>query len=134
MRLDAVDDRAAERAGDAHADLEAAGVGRLVAEQDQVERAVGRLRSAAITSAIARAVACGSQSSPSASDAMADEHGLGDADRDGVAQLLVGLGRADREHRDVAAVLLDEADRLLDRALLVRAGRERRGSSCRSRG
>jgi hypothetical protein len=39
MRLDAVDDRALERACDAHADLEAARVGRLVSEQEHVERA-----------------------------------------------------------------------------------------------
>ena len=47
-----------------------------------------------------------------------------DADRHRVAQLLLGLGRAEGEHDGLAAVLLDEPHRLLDTALLVRADRE----------
>ena len=47
-----------------------------------------------------------------------------DADRHHVAQLLLGLGRSKRQHRARAAVLLDEPDRLLGAALLVRADRE----------
>ena len=47
-----------------------------------------------------------------------------DADRHRVAQLLLGLGRAEREHDGLAAVRLDEAHGLLDAALLVRADRE----------
>src|SRR2546425_422827 len=38
-RLDAVDDRAAERAGDAYTDLEAARIGGFVSEQERVEDA-----------------------------------------------------------------------------------------------
>ena len=74
---------------------------------------------------IARAVACGSGSSPLAISSLRDEHRVLHADRDREAQLLLGLGRPDRQHGDVAAVRLDELDRLLDRALLVRARRER---------
>ena len=53
-----------------------------------------------------------------------DEDRVLRADRDREAQLFLGFGRPDREHGDVAAVRLDEPDRLLDRALLVRARRE----------
>ena len=41
-----------------------------------------------------------------------------------VADLLLGLGRAEREHGRLAAVLLDEPHRLLHAALLVRADGE----------
>ena len=54
---------------------------------------------------------------------MGDEHRSADADRDGVAQLLVRHGRAEGEHGGRAAVRLDKPDGLLDRALLVRARR-----------
>ncbi len=64
--LDAVDDRTPERPGDSHADLKVAGVGRLVAEQHDVERPTRRSSSARMASVIARAVACGSGSSPPA--------------------------------------------------------------------
>ena len=50
--------------------------------------------------------------------------GARDAHRHRVAQLLERLGRAERQHDGLAAVRLDEADRLLDAALLVRADRE----------
>ena len=46
------------------------------------------------------------------------------ADRERVADLLLGLRRAERQHGDLAAVLLDEPHGLLDAALLVRADRE----------
>ncbi len=46
------------------------------------------------------------------------------AERHRVAELLLGLGRPEREHDRLAAVRLDQADRLLDAALLVRADRE----------
>ena len=121
MRLDAVDDRTAERPGDADADLEPARVGRLVAEQDEVERS-RRSASSARDGRHERAGGGLRRRGPGPS--IVDEDGPVDADRDGVAQLLVGLGRADGQHGARPAVLLDEADRLLDRALLVRAGRE----------
>ena len=47
-----------------------------------------------------------------------------DAECHRVAQLLLGLRRPEREHDGLAAQLLDEADGLLDAALLVRADRE----------
>ena len=47
-----------------------------------------------------------------------------DAERHRVAQLLDGLGGAEREHHRLAAARLDEAHGLLDAALLVRADRE----------
>ena len=55
--LDPADDRPAERRRDPDPDLEVAGVGRLVAEQDQVERRRPRPRASRIASAIAPAVA-----------------------------------------------------------------------------
>ena len=117
--LDAVDDRATERVGDADADLEAAGVGGLVAEQDEVERSVGGLdvgdrRSDCRGGALR--IPIGSVDR--------QQHGLGDTEAGGVAQLLVGLGGAERQHRRLAAVLLDELHGFFDRALLVRAHRE----------
>ena len=47
-----------------------------------------------------------------------------DADGHRVAQLVGGLGRAEGHDDGLAAVRLDEPDRLLDRALLVRADDE----------
>ena len=97
---------------DADRDLVIAGVGRLVAEQDQVgplgrgcDRLGDRLRRrlrvplAAVGDEMDRAI---------------------DADRHHVAQLLLGLGRPERQHGARAAVLLDQPDRLLGAALLVR--------------
>jgi hypothetical protein len=46
------------------------------------------------------------------------------AERHRVSELLLGLGRAEREHDRLAAVGLDQADGLLEAALLVRADRE----------
>ena len=46
------------------------------------------------------------------------------ADRHALAQLLLRLGRPEREHDDLAALRLDDAHRLLDAALLVRRDRE----------
>ena len=47
-----------------------------------------------------------------------------DADRHRVAELLLGLGRPERQDGGRAALRLDDPDRLLDAALLVRADRE----------
>ncbi len=46
------------------------------------------------------------------------------AERHRVAELLLGLGRPEREDDRLAAVRLDQPDGLLDAALLVRADRE----------
>ena len=100
-------------------DLEAARVGRLVAEEDQVERAGGglvgphrihdgsRRRLGIPLVAVRDEVDCPC-----------------DADRHRIAELLLGVGRAEREHDRVAAVVLPEPHCLLDAALLVRADRE----------
>ena len=112
-------DRAAERVRDADADLIPARVGRLVAEDDQVEVGSGgalgldrvedrgrrRLRIPLLVAddEMDRAV---------------------DAERHRVAELLLRLGRPEREHDGLAAVRLDEPHGLLDPALLVRADRE----------
>src|ERR1019366_1795221 len=94
-----------------------AGVGRLVAEQEQVVVLAGaeahrshdrRRRRLGIPLA-----------------AVGDEvDGAVDPDRHHVAQLLLGLRGPEREHRRGAAVLLHQPDRLLDGALLVRTDRE----------
>ena len=47
-----------------------------------------------------------------------------DADRHGVAQLLLGGRRAQRQHGRRPTLRLDDPDGFLDRALLVRADRE----------
>ena len=117
--LDAGQDRPAERTPDADRDLVAAGVAGLVAQEQHVERAAGGLVLA---------------------DGVHDRRGRGlgvpllpagdevdrarDADRHRVAKLLERLGRAEGEDHGLAAVLLDEAHGLLDRALLVRADGE----------
>ena len=113
--LQAGDDRHAERVRDADPDLVAARVRRLVPEQDQVERLLAahrlddrarrRLRVPLPPSVFSRIAAVG-------------------ADRHAVAQLLLRLRRAERQHDRLAAVRLDEAHGLLHRALLVRADRE----------
>ena len=119
--LDAGDARQPERVRDPDRDLVVAGVGGLVSEQDQVvglglrldrphDRGGGRLwiPFAAVGHEMDRLV---------------------DPDRHHVAQLLLGLRRAERQHGARAAVLLDQADRLLGAALLVRADREPEVSS-----
>ena len=112
-------DRPAERVRHADADLEVARVGRLVAEHDQVvlaargtvglddrqDRGRGGLRIPL------RAVG-------------GEQDAAVGPDRERLADLLLGLGRAQREHGHLAAVLLDQAHRLLHPALLVGADRE----------
>ncbi len=117
--LDAVDHRASERVGNADADLEPTGVGRLVAEQDQVEDAVGGLdvgdrRGNRRSGALRIPVGTGDR----------QQHRLGHAEAGRIAQLLVGLGRPEGQHGCFATVLLDQLHRLFDSALLVRAHRE----------
>ena len=82
-----------ERVGDPDRDLVVAGVGRLVAEQDQVGQ-LGR-RPARSPPTIAAAVACGSHS-PAVGDQVDRPV---DPDRHHVAQLLLRLRRAQRQHR-----------------------------------
>ena len=123
--LGAVDHRSAERVGDANPDLEASRVGRLVAEEDHVERAVGGLEFGDPGSdRRGGALRVPRRRSSRAGRAV-------DADAHGVTQLLLGLGRAERQHCRLAAVLLDQLDGSLDRALLVglivaEVGRHRR--------
>ena len=111
--------RTPERVRDPDPDLEAAGVGRLVAEQDQVERtafglgfddgvserAGGALRVPLVVADV-------------------EQDGTVRPDAHGIPELLLGRGRAERQHGHLATVLLDELDGSLDGALLVRAGRE----------
>ena len=113
--LDALHDRTTEGHGGANTHLETAGIGRLVAEHDQVEgfvalefpdRGGDRLRRALGIPLVGVGL---------------DEHTMGRADRDCVAQLLLGITRAQREHGDFAAVLFDELHGTFDSALLVRA-------------
>src|SRR5215207_3056070 len=117
--LQAGDARPPERVRDADPDLVVPVVGRLVAEHDQVgvvagvllgadrgdQRGGGRLRVPVgpVGDEVDRAVG---------------------AERELVAQLLLGLGGPERQHGRRAAVLLDDPDGLLDAALLVRADRE----------
>ena len=55
-----------------------------------------------------------------------EQHRLRHPHRHRVAQLLLGLGRAQRQHGRLATVLLDELRGCLDRALLVRRRGERK--------
>src|SRR5262245_24551751 len=116
--LDPADDRPAQRHGDAHADLVVARVGRLVAEHDQVEGAVdGLLR-------LDRLLDRGRRRDgiPLAAVRLEQDRAV-DADRHRVAELLLGRRGPERQHGRRAALLLDDPDRLLDAALLVRADR-----------
>ena len=111
--------RPTERVRHAKPDLKAAGIGGLVAEEDEVEgagsslvgshgcddRAGGRLGIPLL--------AVGDEVDPPR-----------DADRHRVAQLLLGIRRPEREHDGVAPEVLPESHGLLDPALLVRADRE----------
>src|SRR5438093_1671591 len=116
--LDPVDHRPPERHGDPHADLVIAGVGNLVAEQEQVELPVRRLL-------------CldrlgddpGGRHRVPLRAARFEQDRPVDADRHRVPELLLGLGRSERQHRRGAALLLHDPYCLLDAALLVRADR-----------
>ena len=109
------DDRESERVRDADPDLEARGVRRLVAEEEKVERLLGadrlddrrrgRLRVPLLALRLEQDPAVG-------------------ADRHAVAELLLRLRRAERQHDHLASAGLDDPHRLLDRALLVRRDRE----------
>ena len=101
------------------ADLEPAGIGRLVAEQQEVERSLGRLELGdSVGDRPGRALRVPVRA--------VDRHqdGADGADADGVAQLLLGLRRPSVRTVTEPAVRLDELHGGLDGALLVRAGRE----------
>jgi hypothetical protein len=118
-RLQPDDARPAERVRDAEPDLEVPGVGRLVAEDDQVELAAGgalgldRLEDRLRDRLRVPFLAAGHEVDPAV-----------DPDRHRVAQLLLRLGRPERQHGRLAAVPLDQAHGLLGAALLVRADGE----------
>ena len=100
----------------ADTDLIPARVGRLVAEEEEVERlglAVERLDDRA----------CRRLRIPLLSLRLEEDAAVG-ADRHAVAELLLRLGRAEGHHHDLAPFGFDDAHRLLDRALLVRRDRE----------
>ena len=114
--LDAVHDRASERVSHADPDLEATGVGGLVAEQDQIERAVRGL-----DVGDGRSDRRGSSLRIPIGAVDRQQHGLGDTEAGRVAQLLVRLGGTECQHRCLAAVLLDQSAPLL-RPRTPRAG------------
>ena len=94
---------------DADADLEAPGIGGLVAEQHEVER---RCRFAARRSPRRWPLRCAAGPNPTV---RVHQHRLVDADAGGVTQLFLGLRRPDGQHRRSTAVLFDELHRRLDR-------------------
>ena len=108
-----------ERLRDADAHLEPAGVSRLVTEEDQVERSRVSLQTFD-----RRRQDGGGALGVDGLTVGRDENDLASADARGVAQLLLGLGRARRENGDRAAAGLDQLNRFFDGALLVGAGGE----------
>ena len=112
-------DRPVEGDGDPHPDLVVAGVGGLVAEQDQVERAVDRLAGTDRIDDRRRG-----RDRPPLPAVGLQQDGAIDADRHRLAQLVGRLFRPEGQDRARSAMRLDDPDRLLDRALLVRADRE----------
>ena len=104
---------------DADPDLIAARVGRLVAEEDQVEvDACGSFRFDRLQDRGSGGLRVPVLAARREMDRPVD------AERHRVAELLLGFGRPEREDDRLAAVLLDEPHRLLDAALLVRADGE----------
>ena len=96
-------------------DLVAARVGRLVAEEEEVERLLGANRLDDRGRSRLRV--------PLLALRLEEDAAVG-ADRHAIAELLLRLGRSQRQHDDLAPLGLDDAHRLLDRALLVRRDRE----------
>ena len=117
--LDAGDARPAECVRDTDADLVVTGVGRLVAEQDEVVRlVVGLVAPDGVDDRVGR------RDRPPFPAVGLEQDRLAGSDRDCVAQLLGRLLRSEREDRDAATSLLHDPDGFFDRALLVRADRE----------
>ena len=111
--------RAAQRVGDADPDLVVGVVGGLRPEDDQI--GVVARRTLGLDPRDKRG-GRGLRVPVGAVGHQVD--GAVDADRQRVAQLLLGLRGAEREHGRAAAVGLGDADGLLDPALLVRTDRE----------
>ena len=100
-------------------DLESAGVGGFVPEQDEVEGSIGGFeftddRDDAGRSSLWVPFFCDR-----------GEHTSVDADAGGIPELFLGGGRTEREYGRLAPVFFDELCGRFDGALLVRAGRER---------
>ena len=92
--------------------------GRLVAEQHEVERLLGLEISD-------RPGECPTRALRIPVVVLHEQYRSLHSDAHRIAQLLLGLRRAEREHRRLTTELLDELCGHLDRALLVRARRER---------
>src|SRR6478735_7229729 len=114
--LQAGDDRQAERMPDADPDLVAGGIGRLVAEEEEVERL--RLCADGLDDRTRRRLRV-----PVLALRLQQDPAIG-PDRHAVAELFLRLGRAERQRYDLAALCLGDPHSLLDRALLVRRDRE----------
>ena len=99
-------------------DLVVAGVGRLVAEEDDV------VLGARLPLGRDRVDDRGGRRLPVELVVGQQVDRAVDAERHAVAQLLLGLGRAERQHGRGSAARLDQAHGLLHPALLVRADRE----------
>ena len=112
-------DWAIERVRESHRHLEVAGVGGVVAEQDEV---VGRARLLARPHHVGDRVRDVDRAERVG--VRLDEHAVGAPDGECRAQLLDGLGRTHGQHRHRAARRLGDLRRELDRALLVRADGE----------
>ena len=100
-------------------DLEAAGVCGFVSEQQQVEGAIGSLDPGDGGGEGSR---CPLRVPVDILDR--DQHQVVGTDAGRIAELLLGLGRAEGHHCDLASVRLDDLDGLLDGTLLVGAGGE----------
>ncbi len=104
---------------DADPDLVVPGVRRLVAEEQKVELPTSNSR---VPHRIDDRVG-GRLRVPFRPIRLQEDAAVG-ADRHAVPELLLCLGRAEREHDDLTAARFDDAHGLLDGALLVRADRE----------
>ena len=122
--LDPAHYRPTQGVGHSDSHLVPTGIGRFVAEEDEIEPAIsgleffgpgdegGSRRLRVPIGSVGR-----------------QQYRLVCAHRHGIAKLFLGLRRAEGHHDHGPAVLLLDTDRLLDGALLVRAGRERQVSS-----
>ena len=118
-RLDADDAWASERDGDADADLEAAQIGRLIAEHEQVEGAVRRFLGPDL-----HGQGRGRRDRVPVAAAGVEKHSPVGADGHGLAQLVLCFGGAEGHDRRRAAVCLHQPDSLFDGTLLMRADGE----------
>jgi hypothetical protein len=114
--LDPVDRGQPERVGDPDRHLVVAGIGGLVAEQQQVE--LGAVGAHGVDDCRRRRLRVPLAAVGDQVDAAVH------ADGHHVAQLLLGLGGSEREHHGLPPMRFDQPDRLLGGALLVRAHRK----------